>query len=86
MQSFVTIWKSDYKILAFNLLHLANNCSDTGFRKCVYKRGSVCCLFYSKVSSERNEKSTQIASNVIDAVFRLCSRSICDISMTGEWQ
>ena len=32
----MTIRKSDYKTVAFNLLHLPNNCSDTGFRKCVY--------------------------------------------------
>ena len=50
----------------FNLLHLPNNCSDTSFRKCV---------------SERNEKSTQIASNEIEAVCRLCSRPICHISL-----
>ena len=31
--------------------------------------------------SRKNEKSTQIASNEIEAVCRLCSRPICDISL-----
>ena len=82
----MTIQKSDYKVVAFNLLYLPNNHSDTGFGKFVYKRGSVCCLLYSKMSLERNEKSTQIASNEIEAVCRLCSRPICDMNLTGKWQ
>ena len=46
----------DIEIVAFNLLHLPNNCSNTDLHKCVSKQGSVCCFFYSKATLKNQPK------------------------------